>query len=783
MSSGVRPKGNGVEGFGCIEPDFASQENRVGLKIRQAVSQSLLSITAFFRPWTLLNGSQTVTQANNLQTTKQVRTFQVQTFLEEIIEGAGAIAERKAYGKKVLRAAAWDRLDELESLLSEYSQISGEYLGQAVREAAEKGHLQVLNRLLLVQVQIDQEFLGCAYSLAARNGHTFVVSRLLESYPRIPGFARDLAVREAAINGHMDVVRLLLKGNVKIDRDTHDTAVREAAGKGHVGVIKVLFEIDSQISTKIRGLAVREAARMGHLDVINLLLGGCDHISEEHRGHAVVEAAGNGHLDVLNRLLDGDARIATYVRDQALSAAAGNGHLNIINRILEDSARISDEYRGNALNQAVLNGHFSVIRCLMRDSNDNIITFEENIIERALNIRHLPRSYQLATLFSAILQNVRSITPQFQNILFDRISILEQQEQQILRDMIVMIPLQEEPTACFQEYSALPGTLHVPSWKDLANNPLGYLKAMVEMDFQRVCFSDGKAIDLGGLTKEFVNRLIIGLTEKKLIATHEILSQVLLPVAETDEQKEALTLFGHLLTYLHTRNSQRKDKIMIPRVLDPNFFDAITRKENEKLNIIDCHAWLRNVWKDPESSNSIQSVSILVEGKNKSERQISALILDWKRSVILAFECIDRGIGLPLREAMRDQKGCLALGREFFGQEINAKKVLEKLEILPPEERHFRKNFDLMIQWFKEWIYQANPNDLDRFVFCVTANRSLGEGNIVIKPNFREGNRSTALEIHTCFNSLELPHLPGITKEIFLEALNVALDSEDYNTG
>jgi hypothetical protein len=88
-----------------------------------------------------------------------------------------------------------------------------------------------------------------------------------------------------------------------------------------------------------------------------------------------------------------------------------------------------------------------------------------------------------------------------------------------------------------------------------------------------------------------------------------------------------------------------------------------------------------------------------------------------------------------------------------------------------------------MIQWFKEWINQAHPNDLERFVFCVTANRSLGEGNIVLKPNFSNGNRGTALEIHTCFNSLDFPYLPGITKELFLDALNVALDSEDYNTG
>ncbi|MFZ4673833.1 MAG: ankyrin repeat domain-containing protein [Chlamydiia bacterium] len=783
MSSGVRPNDSRVEGFGCIEPDSTSKEIGIWQNFRQAVSQSLVAITAFLRPSTLLNGSKTPTQAYDPQTTKQERISQIQTLLEGIIEGAGALAEHKARGKNLLRAASLGHLDELESLLTGYSQISGEYLGQAVREAAEKGHLQVLNRLLSGQVKIDQEFVGCAYTLAARNGHTGVISRLLESYPRIPGYSRDMAVLEAAVKGHSNVVRLLLKDNVKIDRDTHDTAVRKAAGKGHVGVIEVLFEIDSEISTKIRGLAVREAAEIGHLGVINLLLEGSAQISEEHRGYAVVEAARNGHLDALNRLLDGDARIPRYVRDQALSAAAGNGNLNIINRLLEDSAQISHQYRGNALIQAALNGHFSVMRCLMRDSNDHIITFEENIIESALNIRHLSRGIQLATLFSTIYQNVRSITPRFQNILFDRISTLEQQQQQTLRDMITMIPVQEEPTASLQDFIALPGTLYVPSWKDLESNPLGYLRAMVEMDFQRVCFSDGKAIDLGGLTKEFVNRLILGLNKKKFIVTHEILSQVLLPIAETEEQKEALTLFGRLLTDLHTRNSVRKDKIMIPRILDPNFFDAICKKENEKLNLIDCHTWLRNVWKNPQSSNSIQSVSSLLEGKNKSEQEILTLILDWKSSVILAFECIDRGIGPTLREAMRDQKGCLALGREFFGQEINAKLVLEKLEILPPAEQHLRQNFDLMIHWFKEWINQAHPNDLERFVFCVTANRSLGEGNIVLKPNFSNGNRGTALEIHTCFNSLDFPYLPGITKELFLDALNVALDSEDYNTG
>lgn len=81
------------------------------------------------------------------------------------------------------------------------------------------------------------------------------------------------------------------------------------------------------------------------------------------------------------------------------------------------------------------------------------------------------------------------------------------------------------------------------------------------------------------------------------------------------------------------------------------------------------------------------------------------------------------------------------------------------------------------VKWLKEKIQTADQEWLQKFVVGVTGRKVLQPGaRLNIKPTWRE---EAIIEIHTCFNSLDLPRV-AMTKEAF-DLLLSQIDNGGYN--
>jgi hypothetical protein len=367
---------------------------------------------------------------------------------------------------------------------------------------------------------------------------------------------------------------------------------------------------------------------------------------------------------------------------------------------------------------------------------------------------------------------------------------LSPEQQEILVEMINRLPIAEvrnDPSE--QEMASISyGYLHVPNWEDVKNFPLKYLESAVENRFEMICFGNGTAVDAGGVTKEFVNRLVESLKEQKLICCDEDFAEwVSLPIAKTKEQKKALFLFGKLLTHLYIKNDGRSDKIMIPKILDPRLFAVMLAGEGNELRILESPNEFQEIWENSStpSQDSISLVKSLTGFVGENELFMDAF-RGWKASVQEALRLLKAGIGTRLTQAMQTFQGCVTLKNEFFGKEITSELVKTNLEILPP--RMFPDTYGNMVKWLQEWIDKADDEQLIQFVFCTTGHKSLNMGKIIIKQNNlrndeRNQHKSEAIEIHSCCNSLALPRVENMDQESFIQALEVSLVSEgkSYN--
>jgi hypothetical protein len=440
-------------------------------------------------------------------------------------------------------------------------------------------------------------------------------------------------------------------------------------------------------------------------------------------------------------LRDG-AQINIEDRGWAVFYAARNGQIDVIDTLLRDGAQINIGDRGQAVINAAYSGH-------------------TNIIERLLEGGQISREDRRWAVYCAAGNGHYHVTAM----------LLEGGDRIPEND-----PFRNGRGYDHNEY------LYVPTWEDLENHPLGYLRSFVETGPSRIRFGDGTAVDTGGVTKEFVNRLVESLKEQKLICCDEDFGEwVSLPIAKTEEQKEALFLFGQLLTHLSRKNADRSDKIMIPKILDPRLFAVMLAGEGNELQTLECVDSIRDIWeKDLPNSQSIQDL----KGALSSQEEDGPFLTkfkEWKASVQEGIRLLKEGIDSPLTDAMGTPEGCGRLQEEFFGKEITSRSVMENLKICRPQE--FELSYGKMVRWLKDWIDEADDEKLIQFVFCTTGHKSLNMGKIHIEQNMRGAVMSAAIEIHTCSNSLALPRVENIDQESFILALEASLEQKSYNVG
>ena len=109
------------------------------------------------------------------------------------------------------------------------------------------------------------------------------------------------------------------------------------------------------------------------------------------------------------------------------------------------------------------------------------------------------------------------------------------------------------------------------------------------------------------------------------------------------------------------------------------------------------------------------------------------------------------------------------------GEEISKENLLKALQIVANNSSRNMKIFLKECKWIEEKIQNSTQEWMIQFVKAITGKATLSpHTKIVIKESWRN-----VFEIHTCFNSLDLPVI--LEKDTFLAALDAAISGNGYN--
>ncbi|MCH9703944.1 MAG: ankyrin repeat domain-containing protein, partial [Chlamydiae bacterium] len=397
------------------------------------------------------------------------------------------------------------------------SELFGEDFKREVRVAFEAGNLELLRFLLPQGRELSVESLNGAVMAASKNGHLEVVRFLLSRGRELSVKSLDLAVCGASGNGHLDVVRFLLSEGRELSVESLDRVVWVASGNGH-------------------------------LDVVRFLLPEGRELSQSSRNHAVWMASDDGHLDVVRFLLPQGQELSQKILDSVVYGASGNGHLDVVRFLLSEGRELSQEVLNNAVAGAFENGYLEVLLFLLSQGTVGINS-RNGIALRASSDGH-----------PDILETVLRNGPIYQSTLGScRTQATAGENRQRILDLLDSAPVIPDPSRDGSAPSIAGSTSLTLS--DVKEHPQVYLDRLAADGVpRRVSLLDNpKAVDLGGVTRQYLTTLFGALLEKGAIRVNDEGT----PSAEQDQDKEVLQKVGQVFSHLVKRNRTRTDKFLV----------------------------------------------------------------------------------------------------------------------------------------------------------------------------------------------------------------------------
>ena len=626
------------------------------------------------------------------------------------------------FDNAVLHAAQNGNLEFFQCLLSEERSLSQEYLGWVFQFPAQNGHMEVV-RFFLSQGVISQEKLAEAVVNAARGGRLQVVQFLLSQGRSISEESLKWAVGNASADGHLEVVQFLLSQGRSISEESLGYAVLCAAQNGHLEAIQFLLS-QGAISQADLTQAVRAAVLGGYSEVVEFLLSQGRSIPQANLTQAVKDAAHNGHLAVIRFLLSQGRSISQAGLTQAVRNATQNGYLEVVRFLLSDGRTLREADRGDPILLSASRGHASILEFLLQQGP----------------IREDVRN-------SAITQAGRSClypSPQLTGT---------------IQDILLMAPIipGQPGTLVATTQTSIPVGSFGTTLDSVNRDPEEHLKTIHEDGFPRrvVLLDNLRAVDLGGVSKQFISTLMKALRPKLL------LTEAGLPQNERsdDSYPRYKTLYmqlGRFYALMDVRNEDRTDKFVTGALLHPSFFTIVKTIATES----SLENRRREVAKQVLATNPESIASQLVLGSaittdalqayregigcNEGEELETAQAeID---SFIEAAQNFYDGATESFQSKIRHSDPTL-LARILQGEPASQEALLAAIEkdARLPEER---------FRWIQEKIQTSDEPWRIRFVKAITGNEVLSPGiRIQIGACWRGPG---VFELHTCFNSLDV---------------------------
>ena len=502
-----------------------------------------------------------------------------------------------------------------------------------------------------------------------------------------------------------------------------------ASSRGRLEIVRYLLSEGRTISEESLGKAVVEASSRERLEIVRYLLSEGRALSQENLGMAVCVASENGYLEVVRFLLSNGRTISENMLGDAVEKASWSYHLEVVQYLLSEGRTISQEQLTRVIdhyeNEIRIESGRKIIILLL--SNGAVINRIRNRLALAASSNDDPE------LLETVLRN----GPIYQSTLGScRTQATAGENRQRILDLLDSAPVIPDPSRDGASASIAGGTQLTLG--DVKEQPQAFLDRLAADGVpRRVSLLDNlQAIDLGGVTKQYLTTLFGALLEKGLVRVNDEGT----PSAEQDRDKEVLQKVGQVFSHLVKRNRTRTDKFLVGELFSERFYKLVHMVAAEKEGLLEA----------------------ALEGSIYAEMDEAA---DYVEPQIEAAKCFCAGLDEETRALFAANEN---LQEAFQGQSCTKEALLAAVGFTDVGEQE---------AWIREMIEGSDPKWCQRFVFALTGNKTLAPG---LRLEVRRGWRPV-FELHTCFNSLDVP--ADMAKEDFIAGVNASLIGEDYNIG
>jgi ankyrin repeat protein len=654
----------------------------------------------------------------------------------------------------------------------------------------ETGNFEGLKFLLRHGIKLPEEVVGIAATKAASGGYLDYLEFLLSDGRNLRPHQRTWALRDAAINGHLECVKFLLAGDCGIEKADLALPVKHAALNGHLECLRVLLSEGRTLSEKDLSTAATCAASKGHLECLQFLQN-----SGLYKGPLVFlvsHAATNGHLECLHFLLTDGRTLAKVEMFGVILNAATNGHLECLKFLLSDGRNIDTFMVGKVLNAAALRGHLGCLQFLL-SMGRTATAFEiaqaavqavsgghaeclQFLLSLQIPISLAYRQHILLLCASSgyldCIELILRQGPIERSAIDSAITQASGEHRHAIRDMLRSAHVIDNLG------TALKDGFQIDSISHVASDPIFYLNEIIKGCFpERIVLTGKSAVDLGGITKEFIFTLFSSL------ASNLDLDRNLLPFPQTDEKKELFVKIGKVLSMLCKKNRDRTDKFLIGSLFHIKFYEilqlALQKGKGQELNEL-----VAQILTDLDQSYKV-TAQVILHPKNQGFKQEFAdqflcEIAEVDQTVAKIFESYSNG-ALWMLEGADERFKATIRSNSAENLYLMCQGKQATIDLIKAAIRLQASNELLEVQ--KAWLFQIlDESDLpwrEKFLTYVTGRDVLMHGTaITLKTTWRE---QSVFEAHTCFNTLDLPNVQFESKEHFLLHLNAAMGRE-YNT-
>ena len=448
---------------------------------------------------------------------------------------------------------------------------------------------------------------------------------------------------------------------------------------------------------------------------------------------------------------DGRA-ISEDALEYAISGAAGFGHLEMALFLLSDGRTITDISRRGEL----------VMLCAQRGWAD--------IVERLLQSGPIFRSNQNSALGLAS-------GPQRDQII------------EILNRALII-----ENHVAYTGVPHDPASLTIPSLSHVEENPLTYLDSILSKGRlpSRIFLQGSTAVDLGGLSREFITRIYTGLVKQKA-SDAGLEEEPILPFygdtglacIKDGTSEKLLKKLGALFSILHAYNHARSDKAVTGTVFSPLFFKvlkqiALSKTDDELV------PFLAEILESVEENGLSSYAKLIREPDNEEVKQaiVDALGIDKEETSKVAKDellQVIQGTRAFFEGASASFKGAIAssepedLCNQMQGEDITKEKLCAALALTEAPSEDMLLKFE----WLKEKINTSDDAFRKAFLQMITGQTTL-KPSLAIRLDLTHRPNGGLFEAHTCFNSLDLPRTV-MDKETFFQALDAVISALGYN--